>query len=103
MARPLCPSLVAVIVTGPTATPVTNPPVETVAIPKVLDAQVTERPASTLPLASLSVALSCTVAPTDTPVAAGLSVTEATGGGGGGGGGPAPRGRVRTGALPRVA
>ena len=44
----------------------------------------TERPVRTLPLPSLSVAVSCRVAPTDTLAAAGLTVTEATGAGGGG-------------------
>src|SRR3989449_294696 len=78
-AVPLCPSLVAVIVAAPTATPVTSPLADTVATALLLVVQVTVRPLSTLPLASLSVAVSCTVPPTYTLGAVGLTVTEATG------------------------
>src|SRR5712691_409091 len=78
-AVPLFPSLVAVMVTLPVATPVTSPPVDTAATPGALDAHVTVRPASTFPFASLSSAVSCCVDPTDTLAEAGLTVTEATG------------------------
>src|SRR5205807_275072 len=59
-AVPLCPSLVAVIGAEPAAT----------------------RPASWLPFASFGVAMSCTVAPTDTLGVGGVTVTDATGAGG---------------------
>ena len=83
-ALPVCTPLVAVIVAVPTTSPVTSPVPLTGARAGALDAQVTDRPLSTLPLASLSVAVSCTVPPPDTVVAAGLMVTEATGAGGSG-------------------
>src|SRR2546425_185876 len=54
-AVPVFPSLVAVMVTVPVATPVTRPPVDTVAIAGTLDAQVTIRPLSGLPFASWGV------------------------------------------------
>jgi len=61
-AVPLCPSLVAVIVTaGPGAMPVTSPVVLTVTIEVLLLIQVTDRPVRAVPLASFSVAVSCTV------------------------------------------
>src|SRR5438309_7057800 len=75
----LCPSLVAVIVTAPAATPVTRPVEDTVATAGALDAQATDRPESTLPAASFRVVVSCTVAPTSTTAVAGLITTEATG------------------------
>ena len=78
-AGPLCPSLVAVIVADPATTPVTRPLPFTVATAMLLLAQVTTRPASGVPLASLGVAVSCTVCPTGTLADAGLTVTEATG------------------------
>src|SRR5439155_1004578 len=78
-ALPVCPSLVAIMVTTPAAAPVTSPVADTVATPQALDIQTTERPESTLPAASFSVALSCTDCPTRRPVAAGLTLTEATG------------------------
>src|SRR5438876_735282 len=77
-AVPLCPSLVAVIVAAPAATPVTSPVEDTVATAGVPDAQVTDRPESTLPAASFRVVVSCTVAPTSTTAVAGLTVTDAT-------------------------
>src|SRR5881392_3343213 len=77
---PLCPSLVAVIVTGPpAATPLTSPLPFTLAIALLLDCQVTTRPVNGLPFASLGVAVSCTVLPTSTPAVAGVTVTDATG------------------------
>src|SRR2546421_8671378 len=80
LAVPLCPSLVAVIVTGPpAATPLTSPLPFTLAIALLLDCQVTTRPVSGLPFVSLGVAVSCTVLPTATPAVAGVTVTDATG------------------------
>src|SRR5437879_42045 len=78
-AVPLCPSLVAVIVAEPAATPVTSPLPLTVATPVLLLAHVTTRPVSAAPLASFGVAESCTVCPTCTLGVAGLTVTDATG------------------------
>src|SRR5439155_564035 len=69
-ALPVLPSLVAVIVTAPAATPVTSPVEETVAVAGALDVQVITRPESTLPAASLGLAASCTVAPTSTSTVA---------------------------------
>jgi hypothetical protein len=61
-AVPLCPSLVAVIITGPTAaTPVTSPCEFTAAAAVLPLAHVTARPVSTLPAASFVVGVSCTV------------------------------------------
>src|SRR5437763_6129843 len=76
---PLCPSLVAVIVAEPAATPVTSPLPLTVAAAVLLLCQVTGRPASVLPFASLGVAVSCTLPPAGTVADAGATVTEATG------------------------
>src|SRR5713101_5269720 len=77
---PLCPSLVAVIVTGPpAATPVTSPLVFTLATPVLPLDQVMTRPERGLPLASLGVAVSWTVLPACTEAEAGLTVTDATG------------------------
>src|SRR5437016_3077005 len=76
---PLCPSLVAVIVAEPAATPVTNPLAETVAAAALLVAQVTTRPLRAVPFASVGVAVNWVVPPTVPPPAAGLPVTEATG------------------------
>jgi len=75
---PFCPSLVAVIVAAPTATPVTTPLALTVAAAGLLDAHVTTRPDSGVPLASCGVAVSCTVCPTCRVAVAGLTVTDAT-------------------------
>ena len=50
VAVPLCPSLVAVIVADPTATPVTSPVPLTVATPVALLTHVTTRPVNALPL-----------------------------------------------------
>ena len=97
-AVPLTPSLVAVIVAVPAPTPVTSPLVLTVPTPAALDAQATVRPDSTVPLASFSVALSCSDCPTVTFGDAGLTTTVATaaGGGDGGGGGGGGAGTVVT-------
>src|SRR5207302_4180011 len=56
--------LVAVIVAEPPAFPVTSPLELTDATALLLEDQVTTRPVSGVPLASLGVALSCTVCPT---------------------------------------
>src|SRR5436190_4605943 len=80
LAVPLCPSLVAVIVTGPpAATPLTSPLPFTLAIALLLDCQVITRPVNGLPLASRGVAVSCTVRVIGMFAALGLTVTEATG------------------------
>ncbi len=78
-AVPFWPSLVAVIVAVPTTPPVTRPLPLTVATPSALLAQVTVRPVSTLPAASLRVAVNCCSAPTTTLALAGVTVTVATG------------------------
>src|SRR4029077_2295124 len=79
-AVPLCPSLVAVIVTGPpVATPVTSPLPFTLAIALLLDCHVIVRPVNGLPFASFGVAVSCTVPPIATLAVAGVTVTDATG------------------------
>ena len=80
-AVPLWPSLVAVIVAEPAATAVTTPLARTVATAGASLAHVTERPVSVSPRASLSVAVSCGVAPTVRLSLAGATVTEATGAG----------------------
>src|SRR6266513_1961520 len=79
-ALPFFPSLVAVMVAGPGATPVTRPVALTVAVEVLELVHVTVRPVRMLPLASLSVAVSCTVWPTWTGAAAGVTSTVATGG-----------------------
>src|SRR5205823_5716265 len=76
---PLCPSLVAVIVAVPAPTPVTSPLPFTRATAVLLLDQVTTRPLSGFPLASFGVAVTCTVGPTGTVGAAGVTVTDATG------------------------
>src|SRR5436190_1022183 len=80
LAVPLCPSLVAVIVTGPRGpTPVTTPLPVTLAIALLLACQVITRPVNGLPFASRGVAVSCTVCPCSTLTEAGLTGTAATG------------------------
>src|SRR5438094_232951 len=66
-------------VSPPAATPVTSPAEETVAAAGALDAQVMDRPESTLPAASFAVATSCALAPASTIAVVGLITTEATG------------------------
>src|SRR5919197_5118367 len=78
-ALPLCPSLVAVIVTEPAATPLTKPAADTVATPVALLDHVTPRPVRTLPAESLVTALSCSVDPTFTLPDDGVTVNDATG------------------------
>src|SRR2546428_11148487 len=79
VAVPFLPSLVAVIVAVPAATPVTSPLPFTVATAGLSLAHVTVRPASGVPLASSGVAVSCTVNPARTEGAGGLTITDATG------------------------
>src|ERR1041385_494002 len=79
VALPLCPSLVAVMVAEPAATPLTTPLLLTPATEVLLLAQVTVRPDSALPFTSLGVAVSCTLPPTSTDAVAGLTLTDATG------------------------
>src|SRR2546428_8379183 len=81
---PLFPSLVAVIVAVPAVFPVTSPLALTVATVALLLAQLTVRPDSRLPLASLGVAVSCTVWPTCTDAVAGVTLTASGQGGGSG-------------------
>src|SRR5881394_137137 len=73
------PSLVAITLAEPAATPVTNPVPLTVATDVLVLAHVMVRPVTVLPFASRRVALSCAVRPTTTEADAGLIVTEATG------------------------
>src|SRR2546430_1043189 len=65
-AVPLFPSLAAVIVAEPAATPLTKPLAETVAMAALLVAQVTTRPLRAVPFASFGVAVNWVVAPTVT-------------------------------------
>ena len=76
---PFLPSLVAVIVAEPAATPVTSPLPLTVATPVLLLDQVTTRPDNGVPFASFGVAVSCSVSPTVTVAGEGVTVTLATG------------------------
>src|SRR2546427_316452 len=76
---PLCPSLVAVIVAEPAATPVTNPLAQTVATAGVLVAHGTAPPMGAAPFASAGGAVHRVVPPTVPAAPARLTVTEATG------------------------
>src|SRR5439155_20839306 len=76
---PVLPSLVAVMVAGPAATPVTSPLPFTVANAVALLDQDTARPGRGVPFASFGVAVSWTVLPASTLADAGVTVTEATG------------------------
>jgi hypothetical protein len=79
---PVFASLVAVIVTGPpAATAVTRPPASAVATVGLLEVHVTVRPVSTLPFASMSVAVSCCVGviPSTRLAEEGVTVTVLTG------------------------
>src|SRR2546427_1907041 len=78
-AVPLCPSLVAVMTAEPAARPVTSPLLLTDATDGVALDQLTARPDSVLPLASLSVAASCCVWPTCIVAEAGVTAAGATG------------------------
>src|SRR5436309_13314651 len=74
----LLPSLFAVTVAEPVATPATRPVADTVATPLLVVVQVTVRPVRTFPAESLVTAASWTVWPAVTHAAAGLTVTDAT-------------------------
>jgi hypothetical protein len=76
---PLFPSLVAVMMAPPTETAETSPELLTVATAVLFDDQVTALPASTTPPKSLASAASCSVVPTITLAAGGVTTTDATG------------------------
>jgi hypothetical protein len=76
---PFLPSLVAVIVAVPAATPVTRPVELTVATVGSLEPHVTTRPVSTPPIESFVVAASCVVAVTRMPALGGDTATVLTG------------------------
>src|SRR5262245_13683462 len=78
LALPVMPSLVALIVVVPPATPVTRPVDDTDAVLGATDAQVTIRPVRMFPCASFGVAVSCTVPPRGTFDDAGVPSTDAT-------------------------
>src|SRR3989441_6619961 len=78
-AVPLFPSLVAVSVAAPTATPVACPAPFTVATAGLLLDHVTVRPPSGLPKASRVIAKYCAVCPTPIVAGGGGTVTAATG------------------------
>src|SRR5947199_412260 len=80
-AVPLFPSLVAVSVAAPTATPVACPAPFTVATAGLLLDQVTVRPPSGLPNASRVIAAYCAVCPTPIVAVPGVTLTDATGSG----------------------
>src|SRR5213080_2901393 len=81
VAVPPCPSLVAVIVAAPAATPVACPAPFTVATAGLLLDQVTVRPPSGLPNASRVIAAYCAVCPTPIVAVPGVTLTDATGSG----------------------
>ena len=74
LAVALFPSLAAVIVAAPAATPVTRPVPSTDATFAFDDVQLIVRPKSALPFASRGVALSFTVFPIELTVAVGVEV-----------------------------
>src|SRR5437588_2982029 len=104
-ADPLTVSLVAVIMTcwASARTPVTSPVPETVATAGLLLAHVTTRSVSTLPLASFTVATSCTASPTIRLAVGGAMATDATAGGGGGAVESEPQAASRTRTAPLTA
>src|SRR5438045_9638117 len=78
-AVPLLPSLVAVIVAEPAATPVTTPLELTAATAALLVAQLTARPLSALTAESRGVAVSGTDPPTATLAEPGIKLTGVQG------------------------
>ena len=76
-AAPDFPSLVAVILAVPGLTAVTSPVPFTVATGALLDVHVTTRPVSTVPLASVVVAVACVVARTGSVDAPSVAETNA--------------------------
>ena len=81
-AVPDFPSLVAVIVADPAATPVTNPVPETLATASLPLVQPIVRPVSAAPPGLFTVAASCTVDPAASDAALGVTSTDATDTGG---------------------
>src|SRR5881398_2237239 len=79
LAVPLLPSLVAVIVAEPALTLVTRPDAFAFATAVLLLAHITTRWLRGPPLASLRVAINCTVWPASTVAEAGLTATAPTG------------------------
>lgn len=79
VAVPLFPSLLAVIVAVPTATAVTTPLLDTVAMAVGLDAHVTIRPDNSVPFTSRTVAESVLVPPITMVALVGLTTTDPTG------------------------
>jgi hypothetical protein len=79
-AEPLRPSVVAEIVAFPVDAGVTNPEGLTVATLAFVLFQVTARPVSVLPEASVRVTFSCSVLVIATVADGGVTVTDATGG-----------------------
>src|SRR2546426_2859674 len=75
---PLLPSLVAVTVAVPLATPVRRPLAEMVATASLLVVHITGRPVSGRPAESKVAATSCVAAPACTLAVVGLTVTDAT-------------------------
>src|SRR3989442_893396 len=80
LAPPLLPSLVAVMVVDPAATPLTSPLPLTAATALLPLDQLIVRPDSGFPFASSGVPVSCSVWPTGTVADAGLTTTDATAG-----------------------
>src|SRR5439155_6658203 len=81
VAAPLTPSLAALMPAVPVALAVTTPSAVTVATLASLDDQVSARPESTCPFASLSVATAIVVSPTFSEVADSTTKMLATGAG----------------------
>jgi hypothetical protein len=81
VADPLCPSLLAMMPAVPVLTAVTTPAADTVATAVLSDDQVMARPVSTVPPASLGIAVAVVVWPTATDVCARETERLATGGG----------------------
>ncbi len=77
-ALPVIPPLVALIVADPAVAPVVNPLPVTFATAGSLDVQATACPVTSLPAASVSVAVSCETPPSAMLVDEGLTVMEAT-------------------------
>jgi len=75
---PLWPSLVALIVVEPDATPTSSPASEMVPTEAFEDRQVTTRPVNVAPLAAIVAATSCRVSPTRSVASPPLIVTAAT-------------------------
>src|SRR6266850_3092193 len=78
---PLTPPLVAITLAEPESTPVTSPVASTVATLAASVVQTTERPGSTLPFASRTVADRRLVSRASSVADVGVTVTDPTGGG----------------------